>query len=298
MRGGCTLGSVPTELVSESDAEDLAGGDRGETRAVLRTVDRALRVLEMFAGTQREWSYADLTRATGIHKTILYRLLATLEARAFVERDPDSRVYRVGPRLRQLASWDDHIQLLLRTAAPEARGLADRYHETVWLAVQKGYEVVGLDQVEGPHVLRASLPPGARNPLYRTAPGKAILAFLSEDDRGRVLEEAKRVDPALARRVAAELPTIRRRRYAESDSEAYEGVAGMSAPIFDAHGVVMASIGLVGPGTRLEPAWRDRVAPEVVAAADRVSAIMAANPAPAQAGGHNHRQDDDTVPRR
>ena len=243
-----------------------------DSRAVLRTVDRALRVLEIFAGPKRDWSYADLTRASGIHKTILYRLLATLEARAFVERDPRTRVYRVGPRLRQLASWDDEIQLLLRTAAPESRLLVDRHGETVWLAVQKGYDVVGVDQVEGPHVLRAALPPGARNPLYRTAPGKAILAFLSTEDQERVMDDARQREPGLAARVARELATIRRTGYAESDSEMYTGVAGMSAPIFDWRGSVMASIGLVGPSTRLTHRWRLDVAPEVVAAADRISA--------------------------
>jgi IclR family transcriptional regulator, KDG regulon repressor len=248
--------------------------DAADGRGQLRTVERALRVLEMFAGDRREWSYADLTRATGIHKTILYRLLATLEARAFVERDPATRVYRVGPRLRQLASWDDHVQLLLRTAAPESRALVDKHHETVWLAIQKGYEVVGIDQVEGPHALRAILPAGARNPLYRTAPGKAILGFVSREDQARVLDEARRADPVLAEKVARELPRIKRLGYAESDSEAYVGVAGMSAPIFDWRGVVMASIGLVGPSTRLTPAWRRAVAPEVVAAAQRITRIM------------------------
>jgi DNA-binding IclR family transcriptional regulator len=268
------VAAVPVEPdgFSAEAVDDTVAPD--DSRAVLRTVDRALRVLEIFAGPKRDWSYADLTRASGIHKTILYRLLATLEARAFVERDPRTRVYRVGPRLRQLASWDDEIQLLLRTAAPESRLLVDRHHETVWLAVQKGYEVVGIDQVEGPHVLRASLPPGARNPLYRTAPGKAILAFLSLEDQERVMEDAREREPALAARVARELATIRRSGYAESDSELYAGVAGMSAPIFDWRGSVMASIGLVGPSTRLTHRWRIEVAPEVVGAASRITARM------------------------
>jgi DNA-binding IclR family transcriptional regulator len=91
----------------------------------------------------------------------------------------------------------------------------------------------------------------------------------------RVLEEARRADPGLAEKVARELPRIKRLGYAESDSEAYGGVAGMSAPIFDWRGVVMASIGLVGPSTRLTPAWRRTVAPEVVAAAERITRIMA-----------------------
>lgn len=272
---------VATEGVSDTTArgagERETDGDAAG-RTMLRTVDRALRVLEAFAGTQREWSYAELTRATGIHKTILYRLLATLEARGFVERDPSSRVYRVGPRVRQLASWDDDVQLLLRTAAPEERALADRYHETVWLALLKGYEAVGLDQVEGPHVLRASLPPGARNPLYRAASGKVILAFLGEDDQAKVLEEARRVAPDHAERVAAELPEIRRLGWSESDSEVYPGVAGMSAAIFGSRGSVMASIGLVGPATRLDREWRARVAPEIVAVANRISAAMARAP--------------------
>jgi IclR family acetate operon transcriptional repressor len=147
------------------------------------------------------------------------------------------------------------------------------------LAIQKGYEVVGIDQVEGPHVLRASLPPGARNPLYRTAPGKAILAFIPEEDQAQVLQEARRLEPVLAQQVTAELPDIRRQGYAESDSELYAGVAGMSAPIFDWRGVVMGSIGLVGPSTRLTRDWRATVAPEVVAAANRITASMAGSTA-------------------
>jgi DNA-binding IclR family transcriptional regulator len=74
--------------------------------------------------------------------------------------------------------------------------------------------------------------------------------------------------------VASELRSIRRAGYAHSDSEAYQGVAGMSAPIFDWRGVVIGSIGLVGPSTRLTRRWRLAVAPEVIAAAARITARM------------------------
>ncbi len=177
-----------------------------------RTVDRAL-VLLHAVGEHAPASSAELARRTGLNRTVVHRLLSTLAARGFVRRDADG--YALGTALIQL-SGRVHAGLRER-ARPVLETLAARFDETAVLTVADGQDAVAIDQVlGGEHLVRVHYAPGFRHPLTKGAHGRAILE----------------------------------RRWVVSHDELQLGAFGGAAPLFDARGEAVASVGIVAPFNR------------------------------------------------
>jgi DNA-binding IclR family transcriptional regulator len=110
-----------------------------DTAAPSQTLDRGLAALECVALSEQPMSIADIADHIGVHRSIAYRLIRTLEARNLIERD-DHGLYRPAARLAVLAR---SVRLDLRTAArPELRRLADALVMTAFLVVRNGDEAV------------------------------------------------------------------------------------------------------------------------------------------------------------
>lgn len=143
------------------------------TRETAQTLDRGVQVLYALADDPEGMNVAELARHLGVARSIVYRLVTTLESRALVRRGADGK-YRLGLGVLALAR---HVQPLLRTAAlPVLRGLARRLGATVFLAVLDGQEALAVVVVEPPggqaHV---ACRVGQRWPAADSPPGLAIL---------------------------------------------------------------------------------------------------------------------------
>ena len=97
----------------------------------IRAVERALDVLMCFTSQTPELTMTQISEMVGINKSTVHRLLATLEGKRFVERDPETGVYRLGIRLVQMAFLTMEHNDLRRLAAPFLHSLCDQYQENV-----------------------------------------------------------------------------------------------------------------------------------------------------------------------
>lgn len=226
-----------------------------------KTANQALTILEVIADNGAQ-SIADLAREMELSRTVVYRLLTTLEVHGLVSRSHS--MYRLGPKLFALVQ---HVERAIRDAArlPMA-DLADKLRETVVLTVRDGLDAVSAERIVGAdHILQVNYPPGLRHPLTMTASGRVILAFASPEERHRAAEAANLDHPALE----SELVKIRKQGFASSSSEYQQGLAGLAAPIRSTDGVI-ASIAVVAPLDRsdvLKAARRDLLgAAEVISA--------------------------------
>jgi DNA-binding IclR family transcriptional regulator len=185
-----------------------------ETVAPSQTLDRGLACLEFVAASDRAVSVDTVASALDLHRSIVYRLLRTLEGRQLVERDPDGD-YIAGPYLAVLSR---SVRRSLRAAAaPLLANLAEQLQMTAFLVVADGDEAVTIDSVE-PTSLNAHVAyrPGTRHPIDRGAPGLALLA-------GRVPESGERVEIARARQIG----------WAQSEAEVIAGMASIAVPVAD-----------------------------------------------------------------
>ncbi len=198
-----------------------------ETVAPSQTLDRGLACLAFVAVADRAVSVDDTAQALGLHRSIVYRLLRTLELRRLVERDPDGD-FLPGPYLAVLSR---SVRRSLRAAAASAvADLSDELQMTAFLVVADGLEAVTIDSVE-PRSLNAHVAyrPGTRHAIDRGAPGLALLA-------ARPPAPGERGEVALAHD----------RGWAHSESEVIAGMASVASPIGDAG--ALAVLWLAGAG--------------------------------------------------
>lgn len=227
------------------------------TQAGHRATGRVLDVFELLLQHRDGLTLTDLSLKLQVPKSSLLELLRTLRRRDYLELTPDGR-YRLGPKAREMALGSLAQRELPELARPFLVDLMEKSGETVFLGVlaSSGLEVVYIDKVESPQAIRYTAGLGERRPLYCTAIGKAILAFLppeQQDEYLRSVSLSRFTERTVTdRRTLREgLRQIRGRRVATNFEEKVLGAAAVAAPIFDWQGRVVAACTLAGPTARI-----------------------------------------------
>jgi DNA-binding IclR family transcriptional regulator len=142
-----------------------------------QTLSRGIRVLEILADAREPLSIDETARRLGVHRSVAYRLLRTLEDHGLVTRDAAGRI-QLGARMAALAAGVAHD--LQAEALPELTAVANDLGTTCFLVVLDHEECVTLVSVEPRHaVASVAQRPGTRHPVTVGAPGKAILSVLA-----------------------------------------------------------------------------------------------------------------------
>ena len=243
----------------------------------VQSVDRAVALLEAVAAGPREGlPAATLATACGLNRATAWRLLATLEAHGLVDRDPVANRYTVGFAATRLAA-SAGVGGLVRRAHPVLVRVSERTGETADLAVAQRLGLTYVDEVAPPSVLAANWL-GRHVPLHATSSGKALLAWLPEDEADLLLEGplVRYTDTTVTTRRAlrAELAETRRRGYGVCVGELEARLYGVSAPVLDAAQRPVAVLSVWGPSDRVTA---DRF-PELGAVATAAAAEIAGTP--------------------
>jgi DNA-binding IclR family transcriptional regulator len=232
-------------------------------------------------------SLQQLAAEAGYSKSTVHRLLATLGRLEMVEREPQTRRYRLGRRARDLGRGPSPQRDLRQVTRPYMEDLRARSGETVTLHVVEGCEHVVVDECESTQEIRHTLPIGLRVPLLRGATAKAILAFLAPEARQRALAQTRTEEaPGPS---DEELQDIHDLGYALSLAERVPGGAAISAPLRDATGSVCGALSISGPNFRFTSARATRCAPYLVEAAAEVSQAIGYAPAAREWNGRSVR---------
>ena len=241
----------------------------------VRAVDRALDILLCFNSNENALSMTQIAERVDIHKSTVHRLLATLEAKRFLQRDKVTGLYRLGFQLVELASLVLMDMDLPRWAGPYLQRLADDCGETVDLAALDGDHVVYLQVVDSPQRLKIAAAVGQRLPAFCTATGKAFLAFLPADQVNRILAlgQPRYTDGTLTTPadLQRDLAATRERGFAMSEQEFESDINAVAAPIRDASGYPIGAIAIVGPAFRLPRERMLSLGRQVLAATDAIS---------------------------
>jgi IclR family acetate operon transcriptional repressor len=221
-------------------------------------VTKVLRILEVLQASPTGLQLKDIALRTTLNKSTAYRFLAHLESEGYLFRD-DSGAYIVGPKLARLGSGTAYHATLRTVCRPVMQRLWVTTTETVNLGVLSGLDVLYLDVLESSHSFRLVSQIGSRRPLHCTALGKAMLAFLSPNERESAvaslrLEKFARRTITSIPRLQRELSKVAQQGYAVDDEEAGAGSRCVGAPIFDQSGNVAAAISVSGPITRIDRA--------------------------------------------
>lgn len=185
-----------------------------------QTLSRGLTALEVLAAHDRPMSLNDLADELGVHRSNAYRVLRTLEEHRLVLRDGEGLI-RLGPRLTVLARG---VAPGLNTAAAKPMAeLANSVGMTAFLTMLDGSEVITIHSAEPTNVdVAVARRPGTRHSILVGAPGHALEALLTADERRELLG-----DDALT----PQARDAQRMGYALSDNEVIGGVSAIAVPV-------------------------------------------------------------------
>lgn len=245
-------------------------------RNTVQTVNRALQILESFEGEAEVRGVSELAARLGVHRSTASRLVATLEARDFLERVPGSDVVRLGPKLGRLGLIASRHRDLIDAARQPMEEFASRTGETVTLAIRDGDEASTVAQLDARYVVTIKNWVGRRTPLHCTSDGKVLLAFgngrLPPGPLQRLNEHTIRSKAELVR----QLDEIRAQGWASALGELEEGLHGVAAPVLDGSGTCLAALGVSGPSYRLPPEALSALAEDCALAARKIGTRIVA----------------------
>jgi DNA-binding IclR family transcriptional regulator len=233
--------------------------------SIRRGVEALLTLASDEAAAEGGLGVTRVARMLGREKTQVSRTLATLAEYGLVDRDPDTRAYRLGWRIYAMAQTAGSRHLL-DSARPLLAGLVARFGEGAHLSVLQGTEVVTVLSEQSPHAVRAVNWIGRNTPAYCTSAGKALLL-----DRTTEELEALFGGPTLAA-LAPAIDQARERGWAIADEEMDAGLTAAAAPVRDGHGRIVAAINVSGPSFRV----RSRLAEIGAGVADAAGQLSAA----------------------
>lgn len=244
----------------------------------VQALDRALALLEIVAG-EDGMTLTDVAARAEMAPSTAHRLLTTLQARRFVQLDPETGHWQIGVKAFQIGSAFARNRRIVVVGRRVMRELMERTGETVNLAIEDGGEVVFIAQFETHSPIRAFFRPGQRGPIHASGIGKALLATWAPD-RVRTVAAAKGLprftDSTIGTEAAlmADLERIRARGWSIDDGEHTLGMRCVAAPVFNEYAEAVAGISVSGPEVRMTPARLDELGPQVRRAAAEITASI------------------------
>lgn len=229
------------------------------TRTYAAGLRRDLDILEVLSGEEAAHrgglGVLRVAELVGREKTQVSRSLASLAEEGLVERDPDQLAYRLGWRLFALAARTAESRLV-EVSAPHLRRLVAQIHETVHLCVLRGGGVLTLLSEAPRHAFRGLGWEGVSVPAPRTSAGRVLVSDLDRAALAEWFPEEELATAPPQQRIrtidhlVAELSWIRAHGYAKVDEEFEEGLVGVSAPVRDFRGQIVAAINVSAPKGR------------------------------------------------
>ncbi len=241
------------------------------------SLEKGLRVLHAFDAARRPMRLAEIALATDLDKSAAQRFTATLERLGYLRKDEFKR-YRLTPKVLQLGFAFLQSETSIDTVVPFLQEAHAACEESVNFTQLDDLDVVWVVRLPSLHVVSVDMSVGARLPAYCTAPGRAILAHLPEEQALEILKRSTRARLTPYTKTAipdivAELEAARRDGVAVSDQECFVGDLSSAAPVFDGAGQVIGAANIAVPTSR----WtldqvRGRLSPLIAKTAAAISA--------------------------
>ncbi|OIJ08204.1 IclR family transcriptional regulator [Anaerobacillus arseniciselenatis] len=219
---------------------------------IIQSVDRALKILDLFDEHNTELKITEISEKMMLHKSTVHSLLKTLQSHHYIEQDLETGKYKLGMKLFERGNFVIH-SLDIRSLAKEyLYSLSHKTDLTVHLVILDGKEGVYIDKVESSSATILYSRIGRRVPIHCSGVGKALVAFKSDEELKNLLtdyEFIKRTENTITNKgdFLLEVEAIRERGYAIDDQENEPGVYCIALPVRNHTGDVVAAISISTP---------------------------------------------------
>lgn len=244
-------------------------------------LERGLHLLEMLAESARGLTLSEIVRKSKLPKSSIHTLVLTLERHGYIRRCARTHRFMFGMRLFELADRALTQIEIRELAAPYLYDLMRGTKLTVHLAFMERDQVVLIQKVEAPGLLKVASWIGRRMDLHCTGLGKALLANLNDQEIDRLIKESglpRHNENTISspRTLKKQLEEIRKLKYAVDDEEDEIGLRCIGSPIFDHAGEVRAAISICGTVSHITSNNLSTLAQKLVRTASEISRDLGA----------------------
>ncbi|ADE56051.1 IclR family transcriptional regulator [Coraliomargarita akajimensis] len=247
-----------------------------ESKYHVPNLERALKILQLLSEHPQGLAQKDLIDALAVSKNSIYRITQTLIEHGYIARDEASRHYTLTRKMMMVgasAMGDDH---LVEKSIETMRKLRDEANASIYIAVLEGTKGVILEQAIGGSPFKFSVDLGSRFHLHSGAPGKALLAFLPEDEAEDLMNQIEMIrfnERTITSKAAMrkEMQAIRERGYATDCAEEFEGCHCVGSVIRDHRNYPIAMLWATGTSFNLTEARFGEIGERIVDATNRIS---------------------------
>lgn len=244
----------------------------------MKTVGKALDILESVLRFQGSVGLADLSTMTGLNISTTNRLAAFLVKRGYLYQKSKGDKYSLGFKLLQFNNRNIAANVK-EQADPYLKKLADDVHETIVMGILDGVEQTSISVIPCKDMLTVFPEAGHKAPLHCTALGKIFLAYMPVERSDNIIDtigltaytERTITDKAILKH---ELATIRRDGFALDDEEYNLGIRSAAAPVQDDEGHVLAVVSVVAPTIRMSILKMKQISPVIINYALKISQLL------------------------
>lgn len=244
----------------------------------IRSVVKAIHILECLSEARRPLSLDELARRTGYPKSTLHGLLCTMVPSAVVEQSPDDGKYRLGIRLFEFGCVFSSTRSVVTASRGIMQHIAFQTDESICLSTLDRNHVMVLDQSESSSAYHVASEPGARLPLHCTSQGKVFLAYQGSSFLNRALDNGLQAytTHTICDRNALkqDLEQTRKQGFAIENGEFRVGLRSVAAPIFDSDGEVRYALAIIGMFRRVQSEEFEQATALVIEGAGKISSIL------------------------
>lgn len=245
----------------------------------VQSVERALRLVDLLAGENREMSLTEIAKAMGWPKSTVHGLLATLRDYQFIDQSPTTGRYHLGIRLFELGNQVARSWNIRTMALPVMQRLSNELGEMVQLATEDKGQVLYIEKIDSTQMIRIVSESGVRLPMHCSGLGKVLLAYKTAAEVKYIinrhgLRPMTRRTITDAEALERELERVRCDGYAMDDREIMDSLRCVAAPIFDREGDVHFAISISGLASSLEGERLQRTREALVEASKEISYAM------------------------
>lgn len=219
----------------------------------VKSLSKALRILECFTAKRPELGITQISEMLGVSKSNVHNIVSTFVANGYLEKNEITDKYHLGLKVLEFSFVVNENLGYQKVVYKILEKISNETNQVVYFAVPKGSEILYLSNTY-PHSSDFDFPVrsimGEKAPMYCTSMGKAILAFMSEEEAEKIIKEPKPrftektlvTDDDLRR----DLDKIRKRGYGIDDEEHEYGIKCVGVPVYNCKGQIVGGVSVSG----------------------------------------------------
>lgn len=250
--------------------------DTEKQTATVKSADRVLDILELFAERQEPINLSELSRELDLPASSAHKLLQNLLARGYLETESQGKTFRLGYKLFEIGSRYAQRTDLSGEFQYAAQRIVDELNESVFLSIRNQDKALYVAEKQSTHPVRFVSHLGMQLPLHATAMGKTLLSGMTDEEIGKLYPDkqlGRLTDTTITDfdELMGQIAAIRTEGIGTSMGESVHGIRCVAAPIFGTSQKVTASLGVSIPEARWEPDLWERIVQAVRQGAKEMS---------------------------